>query len=284
MKKLLLIIIFILICIPLFGQTKRTTTQPLNLLDESWTPSGSLADGDTLIVDHPITISGNINMSTIDLVVYFNEEITFGNPSFWRLGKNSMLYFNNNVIVDNGNNNDRIEIGGYRYNEGDVAIIKEGDVLTETGTLPVELLCFDIIITNENLVKLVWQTASETNNDYFLIEKSTNLEYFEYVDIVNGSLNSNSVKEYSISVDPKEKTYYKLTQFDIDGKFEELGIVVFDELNIDVYGLNLNHDEHIINVQYYDVDGKEVDNTTDGFYMIKITTNKRIYMKKYFKY
>ena len=44
--------------------------------------------------------------------------------------------------------------------------------ITSSSPLPVELVDFDATLT-DGVVNLTWQTASELNNDYFTLEKST---------------------------------------------------------------------------------------------------------------
>ena len=67
-------------------------------------------------------------------------------------------------------------------------------------------------------VKLNWATASETNNDYFTIERSNDAVTFEPVGYVNGAGNSNIMNEYMFYDNaPFALSYYKLKQTDFDG-------------------------------------------------------------------
>lgn len=87
--------------------------------------------------------------------------------------------------------------------------------------LPVELLYLDAKCENGSN-EISWATASETNNDYFTIEKSSDLKDWQYVTTVDGAGYSNSILSYSFidenSLD--KKYYYRLKQIDYDGKFE----------------------------------------------------------------
>lgn len=101
--------------------------------------------------------------------------------------------------------------------------------LTGNATLPVELLSFEAKCEN-NTVKLSWTTASETNNDYFTIEKSQNARDFNEVIRVKGVGNSTNQTMYE-TVDFNGIdgiTYYRLKQTDYDGKFSYSGIEVLD--------------------------------------------------------
>jgi hypothetical protein len=86
--------------------------------------------------------------------------------------------------------------------------------------LPIELVNWEVICCNSDTVKLLWQTASEQNNNYFTIEKSKNGVDFESVGTVfskDGNSNMNQFYTY-YDVNPFSGIlYYRLSQTDIDG-------------------------------------------------------------------
>lgn len=84
--------------------------------------------------------------------------------------------------------------------------------------LPVELTYFDAQLANDK-VKLLWETASELNNDFFTIEKSSDLTHFYEVDIIQGKGTTNEKSEYlTFDHNPWAGTsYYRLKQTDYDG-------------------------------------------------------------------
>lgn len=90
-------------------------------------------------------------------------------------------------------------------------------------TLPIELLNFKARYNKESKqVKIEWTTASQTNNDFFSIEKSTNTLDWELITDVDGAGTNSSTLTYSV-VDPnpnKGFNYYRLKQTDFDGNFE----------------------------------------------------------------
>ncbi|MFH0893231.1 MAG: T9SS type A sorting domain-containing protein [Bacteroidota bacterium] len=98
--------------------------------------------------------------------------------------------------------------------------------ISNKNPLPVELLSFNAQ-PNNTQVDLTWATASETNNDYFVVEKSSNGVNFQAVCQVQGAGNSNSFLEYSaIDKNPFNGTsYYRLKQVDFDGKTHYSNIV-----------------------------------------------------------
>ncbi|MBU0489167.1 MAG: fibronectin type III domain-containing protein [Bacteroidetes bacterium] len=95
--------------------------------------------------------------------------------------------------------------------------------------LPIELLSYTAICNNQNVI-LKWCTASETNNNYFSIERSKNATVFEQVGTVQGAGNSNSLISYSWIDDFAESApaYYRLKQTDFNGSN-----VIFEPLYTD---------------------------------------------------
>lgn len=85
-------------------------------------------------------------------------------------------------------------------------------------TLPVALVSFKAVL-EENLVKLTWITASERNNAYFNIQRSTDGVYFETIGKVLGNDNSNEtiIYNYLDREGPDGVVYYRLMQVDHDG-------------------------------------------------------------------
>ncbi len=88
-----------------------------------------------------------------------------------------------------------------------------------TCVLPVSLLYFKgNSLDSKNI--LTWATASETNNDYFEIRRSTDGINFVTIGKVKGHGSSNSVYEYEF-IDPTPSTgisYYQYIQYDFNGE------------------------------------------------------------------
>jgi surface protein len=99
-------------------------------------------------------------------------------------------------------------------------------------TLPIDLLYFKASAANDGVI-LEWETASEINNDYFTIEKSTNNKNWEIVQTLMSAGNSNKVTHYStFDYYPyKGVSYYRLKQTDFDGsyKYSDVKIVSYDD-------------------------------------------------------
>lgn len=75
-------------------------------------------------------------------------------------------------------------------------------------------------VTKEDGNYLTWSTKSESNNQYFIIERSNNGIDFEMAGKINAMGNSNQVNEYSFSDLNKNRKYsryfYRLVQLDFD--------------------------------------------------------------------
>jgi hypothetical protein len=88
--------------------------------------------------------------------------------------------------------------------------------------LPVEFLSFSVVKVH-NGVSLQWKTATETNNEYFLVERSTDGVNFQAIGSpLKGAGTTYQVQSYKfLDIDPSEGVnYYRIRQVDFDGKFD----------------------------------------------------------------
>lgn len=92
--------------------------------------------------------------------------------------------------------------------------------------LPIELLSFDSKTTDDG-VKLLWETATEVNNDYFTLEKSVNGSDFMEIGKVKGAGNSSKLVNYEWTDEQPSQgiSYYRLKQTDFDGLFTYSDII-----------------------------------------------------------
>lgn len=98
--------------------------------------------------------------------------------------------------------------------------------------LPIELTSFRADVKNSQEVLLTWQTASEINSDYVLVERSKDGYQYESLGRVNSFGTTNIQQNYNfLDKSPfKGINYYRLRQVDNDGQ-EEVHQVV--SVNID---------------------------------------------------
>jgi hypothetical protein len=92
--------------------------------------------------------------------------------------------------------------------------------------LPIELGDFKAIVKN-NKVDLDWFTFSESENDYFTIERSKDGISYEKVIDIDGAGNSSSLKNYATTdLHPYSGvSFYRLSQTDFDGDTQKLKVV-----------------------------------------------------------
>ncbi|MBU3662907.1 MAG: T9SS type A sorting domain-containing protein [Bacteroidetes bacterium] len=99
-------------------------------------------------------------------------------------------------------------------------------VFSPLGGLPVTWNSFEVYgqeLEQELQANLFWSTASETNNDYFSIERSFNAKEFEEIAQVKGAGNSAKINHYkyfdALNLGLTKDVYYRIKQTDYDGKF-----------------------------------------------------------------
>lgn len=101
--------------------------------------------------------------------------------------------------------------------------------VTATSTVPVKLTAFIGRTDNNQHSVLFWQTASESNNSHFDVQRSADGITFETIKTVKGRGTTQSLSSYSITDENSSSVaptlYYRLKQVDFDGS-EELSAIV----------------------------------------------------------
>ncbi|WP_456461744.1 T9SS type A sorting domain-containing protein [Reichenbachiella sp.] len=96
-----------------------------------------------------------------------------------------------------------------------------GSINATDSPLPIKLLSFDAKFEMDQ-VQVQWSTSSETDNDYFTIERSSDgIEYYE-ITRIDGAGHSTEKLTYTYAdFSPLSgESYYRLRQTDFDGKTE----------------------------------------------------------------
>ena len=134
-------------------------------------------------------------------------------------------------------------------------------------TLPVSLIYFEAELLGD-YVELNWATASEINNDCFIVQRSMDNKNFEDIDRVAGNGNSNIILNYN-SYDinlPQGIIYYRLKQVDYDGATDYSNVVaVRNTSGEEIYifpnpsngNINIETKE-AIDVVIYSINGQQV--------------------------
>jgi hypothetical protein len=105
---------------------------------------------------------------------------------------------------------------------------------TINNPLPVSLLSFDAVAEGD-FVNLTWTTVSETNNDFFTIERSNDAQNFTSFKKVRGAGNSNQTLHYRAvdSLPFAGVSYYRLKQTDFNGasKYSDIKTVTVNKIS-----------------------------------------------------
>lgn len=175
--------------------------------------------------------------------------------------------------------------------------------VTDCSIVPLSISLSNFTAVRENdLVNVSWITMSESNNDYFIVERSYNGETWSVVDYVDGAGNSSSPKLYTVEDRnvKSSKAYYRIKQFDFDGKSStSSSIVVSDYLenNMTIHPNPAKNQLNVIapfefnSVEIIDIKGETIKTFTiensvqayidlndmlDGMYFIKVTDGNKV--------
>lgn len=162
-----------------------------------------------------------------------------------------------------------------RFNQSNTLIIGRREFLGPLAAIPVEFHSFDLIRNGRDAVNIHWSTASELNNDYFTVLRSTDAINFEEIARLKGAGNSTQMNSYKVT-DANLKPavyYYRIKQVDMDGKStysviksvnlnEDLRVNISNvfpnpfntEINVTVNMASATQ----LNVNIFDINGKSV--------------------------
>ncbi|MBX2846018.1 MAG: T9SS type A sorting domain-containing protein [Saprospiraceae bacterium] len=209
-----------------------------------------------------------------------------------------------------------IDLGGGRYQFAGVTNIVNGALLT-IGTaninatpLPVELTNFEAERNTNNEVEIRWTTASEFNNDFFALERSSNGLDWQTIATISGAGTTNTSTNYTYTdTDPNPAiSFYRLAQTDIDGTVTYSKVIAVSALNLENLLLYPNPaTEQIVllgkelaneDIQVFGIDGTDqsesieilsqddstiilnVNLLSSGWYVVQIGKYKKRFLKK----
>jgi lysophospholipase L1-like esterase len=122
--------------------------------------------------------------------------------------------------------------------------------------LPVTLLSFEANLTTDRKVRLNWETASEQNNAYFEVERSTDSLQFIPIGRVTGRGTTQTRSSYSLQdkMPLPGNLYYRLRQVDADGSSTFSDIIniyiTVSEKALYVYPTISHHEDIVILTQH----------------------------------
>ena len=138
--------------------------------------------------------------------------------------------------------------------------------------LSVDILGFGAECDTERVL-IEWSTASETNSDFFTVQKSEDAQNWETIEILSSVGNSNEIVNYeAYDLNPKNGVnYYQLIETDVNGVESKFGPIstscgsdVFEIVNvINNYGSNQefdvvinSSDDKVFDLRVIDITGK----------------------------
>lgn len=222
---------------------------------------------DEIIIDnnHKITLTDNLSVKSGTIItvtsndtLQINGNVIFANGSIVNVDGNGVLIINGNLT--NNNNSNTITINGMlilngNFSGGNGSEVNGTGAMDISGTvttsgsgavfgstvdcsfpgacsssfstpLPIVLTNFDVSII-ESTVKIEWITSTETNNDFFTIEKSKDGINWGIVEKIKGAGNSyEELKYQTIDFSPiVGQSYYRLKQTDFNGEYSYSNLV-----------------------------------------------------------
>lgn len=122
--------------------------------------------------------------------------------------------------------------------------------------LPIEIVKFDVY-KKESYNLIDWVSATETNNDFYTIERSIDVTNWEVLSDIDGSGSSSTsiFYEYKDYTPSKTINYYRLKQTDFNGTYKYFNIIDIDN-RVNGEGKTL--------VKITNIVGQEIDSNSDG--------------------
>lgn len=176
--------------------------------------SVQVVNKNTLVVD----FSRYLDSTQLNLSNFFLSN-GIGNPSAITFGVNNDI---SKIILSvpslSGNASYTLTVTGQK--SINAVVMNDTSVgFTTSGDVPVELISFTGKSNGKN-ISLSWSTATETNNDVFVVERKSENNTWTVIGQVKGAGSSSVVKNYSFTdtkVNRNGIYSYRLTQIDFDG-------------------------------------------------------------------
>ncbi|MDP4115290.1 MAG: T9SS type A sorting domain-containing protein [Bacteroidota bacterium] len=170
-------------------------------------------------------------------------------------------------------------------------------LLTDVGVVPVELTSFSIQSINGK-IELQWETATETNNKGFEVQRRINNSEWTVIQFIKGKGTSIETNKYSYMDDLNnisgKSIKYRLKQIDENGEYVYSKEILVDNLGITRYQLSQNYpnpfnpnttisyqlpQNGIVTIKVYDILGNEVktlvnENKQAGSYNVNFDASK----------
>jgi hypothetical protein len=217
------------------AQAATSTEQPggvFSRLEREWKITNSAFPG-TFSADFTLDACANLgSLNASDLRLLVDADGDFTNATVHTAGGGLTFSVTGSVVTVSGISNAQVPVNTTQY-----LTIASASFNTP---LPIELLSFEALL-NQDQVDISWATASETDNNYFTVDRSVDGVNFEEVVQVDGAGISNSILNYfEIDYQPISGiSYYRLKQTDFDGDATYSNIVPVEYKNTGEPGMSI---------------------------------------------
>ncbi len=164
------------------------------------------------------------NDSSPNLPVPETDAIIGEDPLFENFDEEDFILRSGSPAINTGTiTNFELDFNG---NEVPVGGFIDIGALEFLGFLPVEFIGPELEF-RDNIVHIKWRTASEYNNDYFIVERSNDGLAWSVIDQIHGNGSTNTLHFYSSKDDEPDSgnMLYRVKQTDFDGTFSYSKIV-----------------------------------------------------------
>jgi hypothetical protein len=249
--------------LPIVGNCSQSVSSQIKIIDMGSyleTYNNNLTQTVTFTVSDPTKLL-ELNISILDIETNYDYLYVYDGPNTSSpllatlTGNNSNLTYltsQSNSAITISFTTDISNIGTWAGFEATIRQIL---------ALPIELMSFEGTKRDDyNLLK--WSTASEHNNDYFLLERSEDGTNWVSINSTDGVGNSNTKMDYSFRdfTFTNSLNYYRLSQVDFDGASETFNIISID---------NSKKQKQVLKI--INILGQEVSQDTKGLLIITYT-------------
>ena len=181
---------------------------------------------DTILINTPVYIGSQISVNTCGAIVFIVEDTLIFKSGFkldLPAGSAFIVRDSGYVYPEGNGNSNQIFIGNTEYWRSSDGPL-HGNVYLDVSYISIE------VSHSDGMTYLEWRTATETNNDYFIVQESLNGTDFEEVARIRGAGNSHKEQQYRFEL-PRildQVYFYRLAQVDFDGSTELSDILVLD--------------------------------------------------------
>ncbi|MCC6683470.1 MAG: T9SS type A sorting domain-containing protein [Bacteroidia bacterium] len=204
--------------------TRISTTSGDFSSSSTWGGSTPAA-GDSLVIPSgkTVTVSSSVDFrsGSATKINIVGGTLQMDNGKKMRLAASSYINLATNTSLithGGGGNNTYIEVNGSIVWSANISSGVTGPITYPADALPVKLTSFEATPMS-GFVSITWTTAEEINNDYFEVQRSTDMVNFTTISHTKGQGTTMNMTNYvALDEAPLAGTaYYRLVQVDFDG-------------------------------------------------------------------